>query len=93
MKHFVIAALALHGADLATTLAGLRMGYAESGAVAGPALEALGWIGLATIPLIGLAVQAAVIRWLLPRRFRRVGYALVLGLLVIPVVANLATIV
>lgn len=93
MGLFIVIALVLHALDLVITLIGLRLGLIEVGAVAGLALNMFGLLGLAVIPLVGLAVQGAVIRWLLPRRFRLAGYSLVVGLLFIPVTLNLVVVV
>lgn len=90
VKAFLALALTLHAADFGLTLIGLSRGFSEAGAVAAPALVGFGLWGLALIPVVGLLVQGLVIRYLLPRRFRRAGYAVVLLVASIPVVLNAA---
>ena len=88
----LLALAALQLGDIGTTAIGLARGATETGAVAAPALRLFGLAGLVLIPLIGVAVQLVVLRTM-PRRFRRAGWAVVLGMAAFPVVSNALVIV
>jgi uncharacterized protein YqgC (DUF456 family) len=83
----LLALAALQLADVGTTLIGLARGATETGAIAAPALRAFGLTGLILLPLVGVVVQLAVLHRM-PRRFRKAGWTVVLGMAVIPVAAN-----
>lgn len=87
----VAALLVLQAGDVVTTIVGLGRGAVESGALARPILGTYGLVGLALIPLIGVAVELVVLAFM-PRPFRRAGWTLVLGLSLVPVVSNLIVI-
>ncbi len=84
----VIALAGLNLADLATTLVGLRDGYAESAPVAAAALQSNGSAGLLMLGLAGLGLQLVVLATM-PRVALRAGWALSLGLAAFPVLHNL----
>jgi hypothetical protein len=87
----LVALVALQAGDIVTTLVGLARGATETGPIAGAALNAYGIAGLIFAPLAVVAVQLVVLA-IMPRQFRRAGWAIVLLAACVPVANNLAVI-